>query len=66
MCDFLEENYLELYNIVHKGPRVPTTKDDKVIITGPKTREQYNNKYDMVVQKNAKVNKISIYIIIVD
>nr|XP_009791808.1 PREDICTED: uncharacterized protein LOC104238974 [Nicotiana sylvestris] len=57
MHDFLEGEYLELWDMVEKGPKIPMLVDDKGIPTGPKSKEKYLEEDIKGVQKNAKENK---------
>ncbi|XP_075097871.1 uncharacterized protein LOC142175190 [Nicotiana tabacum] len=60
MCDFLEGENLELWDIVEKGPKIPILFDDKGVPTGPKPREKYSEEVVKGIQKNAKAKKILI------
>lgn len=59
----MESEDLDLWDIIQKSLNIPMKKDDKSIVTGPKTQKQYNDKDVKPMKKNAKVKKVLICVV---
>ena len=60
MRDYLMAEDSEVWNVICKGPNVPTleVKDGEVTRVIPKTRKQYNDSDRLLVQKSYKARHL--------